>query len=299
MGSSEMSGAWHDEKLWMKLAVALQWIHESNIKIIRMRRIILLVSINSWSEMIISRCFFCWVLDFLWRPSCALPHLLWRHFLLFLFLFLLILWIRNAVPQWLNKTTHDSTSASLYDSHPLPSSWKLPRLLVWRLIQSLSLAQRLARLDTKGLKYHPHGSNDAATTFDRNKSPVGRRQENSLGPAEMSPKCCRLLHDNCLLWDLNVYIFFKKWVDLCLSQTSCGTVVLHLAACKNGEGSFLKEVASLAYHLDRAEQGTSRHQWHGSQLRSAHYVGKMPSGERLFFSMLSMLTHIRSLHADW
>lgn len=160
--------------------------------------------------------FFLLSLGLFMTPLLCSSHLLWRHFLLFLFLFLLILWIRNAVPQWLNKTTHDSTSASLYDSHPLPSSWKLPRLLVWRLIQSLSLAQRLARLDTKGLKYHPHGSNDAATTFDRNKSPVGRRQENSLGP----PKCRQNVVDYfmiivcCGIW---MYIFFSKngWTCVC------------------------------------------------------------------------------------
>ena len=179
-------------------------------------------------------------------------------------------WLNICFPLWLTSLTF---------------TMKPPRLLVCRFNDPESGTAPRAigyeRLEVPSARQQRCGDN-----LWQKQITGGKETRKCIGKAKMSPKCCRLLHDNvcCVLWYLNVYFFFKKWVsDLCLSQTWCGTVVLHLAACKNGEGSFLKEVASLAYHLDRAEQGTSRHQWHGSQLRSAHYVGKMPSGERLFF----------------
>ena len=110
-------------------------------------------------------------------------------------------WLNIFFPLWLTSLTF---------------TMKLPRLLVSAGSMILSLAQRLARLDTKGLKYHPHGSYDAATTFDRNKAPGGKEPRKFIGKAEMSPKCCRLLHDNvCVCCGIWMYTcFFKKWVDL-------------------------------------------------------------------------------------
>lgn len=117
--------------------------------------------------------------------------------------------------------------------------------------------------------------------------------------AKMSPKCCRLLHDNvcCGIW---MYFFFKTWVsDLCLSQTWRGTVVLHLAACKNG-GRILLEGSSFtglpsgsSWARDKPPPVTWLPATVGTLCRQNAKWGAS------VFSMLSMLTHIRSLHADW
>ena len=309
MGSSEMSGAWHDEKLWMKLAVALQWIHESNVKIIR----------KEWGE---SSYLYKSIHDQKWSFLDVFSVESWTFYDAPLVLFPPVVAALPPLPPPLPPHSLDKERGTsvVKQNHPVTTkAWlnicfplwltsltfimKLPRLLVWP-VESLSLAQRLARLDTKGLKYHPHGSNDAATTFDRNKAPVGRRQENhweSRNVAKMSPKCCRLYFMKIVCCGICMYIFFFQKMGVW--SVSVPNVVWNSSSafgCLQEWGRIILEGSSFtglpsgsSWARDKPPPVTWLPATVGTLCRQNAKWGAS------VFSMLSMLTHIRSLHADW